>query len=172
MDYERCNPAGNSGGTYHVWMDMRYAEVLLNYAEAGNEFGGPNYVVSGAAMPMTPIEALDLIRKRSGMPDVVTTFKNRGQAIDKESLRTFIYHERQIELSFENQRYYDIRRWMLIESLPQYIRGCKITVEGGKPVYNPNVIVENKVFERKHYLFPIPQVEINRNINMLQNPEW
>lgn len=172
MDYERCNPAGNSGGTYHIWMDMRYAEVLLNYAEAGNEFGGPNYVVSGATRPITPIEALNLIRARAGMPDVATTFKNRGLSVTKESVRDFIYHERQIELAFENQRYYDVRRWMIVESLPQYIRGCKVTMKDGKPMYDPTVIVENKVFERKHYLFPIPQVEINRNVNMLQNPEW
>ncbi|RHJ86706.1 RagB/SusD family nutrient uptake outer membrane protein [Parabacteroides sp. AM08-6] len=172
MDYEKCKPDAKSGGAYHVWMDMRYAEVLLNYAEAANEYGGPNFVVNGASRPITPIEALNQIRERSGMPDVATTFKNRGKSISKESLREFIYHERQIEMAFENQRYYDIRRWMLIESLPQYIRGCKITIEDGKPVYDPTIIVENKIFERKHYFFPIPQVEINRNINMVQNPEW
>lgn len=172
MDYEKCKPDSKSGGAYHVWMDMRYAEVLLNYAEAANEYGGPNYVVGNASRPLTPIEALNQIRERSGMPDVETTFKNRGKSITKESLREFIYHERQIEMAFENQRYYDVRRWMIIENLPQYIRGCEIKMVNGKPVYDPTVVVENKIFERKHYFFPIPQVEINRNVNMVQNPEW
>ncbi len=172
MNYYDVNPVGNSGQTYHVWMDMRFAEVLLNYAEAANEFGGPNYVVTGAVRPLTPVEAIDSIRSRAGMPSVTASLAKRGKALTKENLRDFIRNERRIELAFENHRYYDVRRWMLIEQLPGFIRGMKITKNGTEKVYNPLVVAENKVFATKHYFFPIPQVEINRNKKLVQNPQW
>ncbi|GHT70441.1 hypothetical protein FACS189455_0130 [Bacteroidia bacterium] len=172
LNYYDCNPAGNSGGSFHVWMDMRFAEVLLNYAEAANEFGGPDYVVSGAKRPLTPVQAIDSIRTRAGMPSVQASLAKRGQVLTKETLREFIRHERRIELAFENHRYFDVRRWMIIEQLPGYIRGMKISKTGSNKTYDPNVVAENKVFAKKHYFFPIPQVEINRNKQLVQNPEW
>ncbi len=173
MDYNNVNPAQNTGNAYHNWPYFRYAEVLLNLAEAGNEFSGPDYVAEGAANPMTPVAALNLIRERAGMPDVQTTFTRRGIALNQVNLREFIRNERRIELAFEEHRYYDVRRWMIVESLPQYIRGCKITKNtNGTFTYDPTVIAERKVFNEKHYFFPIPQTEVNRNRNMVQNPGW
>lgn len=173
MNYVACKPDVKSGGTYHNWMELRYGDVLLMYAEAANEFGGPYYKVEGAKNALTPIDALNRVRARADMPDVETTFARRGIPINQENLRTFIYNERRIELAFENQRYYDVRRWMIIETLPPYIRGCKIVKnQDNSFTYDPTVVVENKVFERKHYFFPIPQVEINRNPNIEQNPGW
>ncbi|GEP95877.1 hypothetical protein CCY01nite_21370 [Chitinophaga cymbidii] len=172
-DYANVNPAGNSGNAYHNWSYFRYAEVLLNLAEAGNEAGGPAYVVPASNNPLTPVMALNLVRARAGMPDVETSFANRGIALTQENLRALIRNERRIELAFENQRYFDVRRWMIIEDLPQFIRGCMITKESdGSFTYDPDVRVENKVFEEKHYFFPIPQTEVNRNPNMRQNPGW
>lgn len=173
MDYSNTNPAQNTGTTYHNWVYFRYAEVLLNLAEAANEAGGPSYVVPGAAGALTPVQALNLVRARVGMPDVQTTFTRRGVALSRETLRDFIRNERRIELAFEDHRYFDVRRWMIIGSLPQYIRGVVITKNGdGSFTYDPNVRVENKVFEEKHYFFPIPQIELNRNPTMRQNPDW
>lgn len=173
MDYDEVKPDTKSGGTFHNWMELRYADVLLMFAEAANEFGGPNYIIPDSKNKLTPVQALNLIRSRAGMPSVETTFAKRNITLNKENLRDFIYNERRIELAFENQRYYDVRRWMLIDNLPQYIRGCKIIKNPDNSFsYDPNVIVESKIFERKHYFFPIPQVEINRNPNLLQNPGW
>lgn len=173
MDYNTANPAQSTGTVYHNWMYFRYAEVLLNLAEAGNEAGGPSYVVPGAANPLTPVQAVNLVRARAGMPDVQTTFTRRGIALNKETLQALIRNERRIELSFEDHRYFDVRRWMIIETLPKFIRGVVTTKNtNGTFTYNPNVKVEDKVFEKKHYFFPIPQIERNRNPNMAQNPEW
>jgi hypothetical protein len=62
---------------------------------------------------------------------------------------------------------------MIIETLPKFIRGMVITRNGdGTFTYNPNVQVESKLFETKHYFFPIPQIERNRNPNLAQNPHW
>lgn len=171
MDYDNVNPVNGKGGTYHNWPYFRYAEILLNLAESGNEFGGPDYIVPGAANALTPVQALNLIRERAGMPDVATTFANRGITVSKETLRNFIKNERRIELAFENHRYYDVRRWMDI--FDGYIHGVKtIKNNDGSFTYDPTVNVEKKVFEPKHYFFPIPQVEINRNQLLRQNPEW
>jgi hypothetical protein len=173
MDYANANPAQNTGTVYHNWVYFRYAEVLLNLAEAGNEAGGPAYVVPGASNALTPVQALNLIRARAGMPTVQTTFTNRGITLTQDNLRAFIRNERRIELAFEDHRYFDVRRWMIIESLPPFIRGCTITKNtDGSFTYDPTVKVENKVFEKKHYFFPIPQIEMNRNPFMRQNPEW
>lgn len=173
MDYANVNPASNSGGTYHNWPYFRYAEILLNLAEAGNEFQGPNYTVSGAKTPLTPVQALNLVRARVGMPDVQTSLTKRGLPLTQATLRDFIRNERRIELAFEDHRYYDVRRWKIIDQLPKFIRGCTITKNAnGTFSYDPNRVAETKVFESKHYFYPIPQTEVNRNPNMKQNPNW
>jgi hypothetical protein len=173
MDYANCQPDVGKGGTYHNWMYFRYAEILLNLAEASNEFGGPTYLVDGAVSPLTPVQAIDLVRARAGMPGVQATMTKRGIALTQATLRDLIRNERRIELAFEDQRYYDVRRWMIISDLPQYIRGCTITkLANGTFTYDPTIHVENKVFEKKHYFFPIPQTEVNRNPKMKQNPGW
>ena len=174
MDYVNCKPDVGSGGTYHNWMYFRYAEILLNLAESGNEFGGPSYVVPGAVTPLTPIQAVDMVRARAGMPGVVATFAKRGIALTQETLRNLIRNERRIELAFEDHRYYDVRRWMIVGQLPAYIRGCTITKNAdGSFTYDPVTLhAEAKVFETKHYFYPIPQSEVNRNPQMKQNPGW
>jgi len=174
MNYAACKPDVGSGGVYHNWMYFRYAEVLLNLAEAGNEFGGPTYVVPGATTQLTPVQAVDMVRARAGMPGVQATMTKRGTVLTQATLRDLIRNERRVELAFEDQRYYDVRRWMIIENLPQYIRGCKITKNAdGSFTYDPNTIhAENKVFEKKHYFFPIPQSQMNCNPQMKQNRGW
>ena len=173
MDYANVNPAGNSGGTYHNWPYFRYAEILLNLAEAANEFGGPTYIVDGAKAPLTPVQAVNLVRARAGMPDVQTSLAKRGLTLTQVTLRDLIRNERRVELAFEDHRYYDVRRWKIIEQLPKFIRGCTITKNAnGTFTYDPNKVAETKVFETKHYFYPIPQTEVNRNPNMRQNPNW
>jgi len=171
MDYDNVNPANKSGGTYHNWPYFRYAEILLNLAEAGNEAGGPAYVAPGAQSPLTPVAAINLIRERAGMPDVATTFAKRGIALSKENLRELIKNERRVELAFEDQRYYDVRRWMDIKD--GYIHGVKTVKNANNTfTYDPTIQAEKKVFDPKHYFFPIPQVEIYRNNLLRQNPGW
>ncbi len=128
---------------------IRYAEVLLNYAEALNEFQD------------TPSEevywALNLIRKRPSvdMPEI-----ERG--INKSEMREIIRHERRIELALENLYYADVRRWKTAE-----------TVNNG-PIYNSkNEMIETRHFDpNKDYLWAIPQREIDLNPNLTQNEGW
>lgn len=168
-DFAACDPVTGKGYAYHVWPYFRYAEILLNYAEAANEFGGPDYKVSSSNKAITPVEAINMIRSRAGMPDVVTTFQRRGWDLNKENLRKLIHNERRVELAFEEHRYYDVRRWMEIKD--GAIHGVKITKQNGKEVYEL-IEVEKKTFQPKHYFFPIPDAEIRANKNLIQNPGW
>ncbi|MPN53689.1 hypothetical protein SDC9_201355 [bioreactor metagenome] len=93
--------------------------------------------------------------------------------VTKEELRELIRLERRIELAFEEHRFWDVRRWKIGTSLKKSVDGMQIIKNPDDSYsYNRQVAIEPRVFERKHYFYPIPQSERNRNANLLQNPEW
>ena len=157
--------AGNTSKRNHVWTYFRYGEVLLNYAEAMVEgYGDFNYK-NPPALPLSAMEAVNLIRKRKevNMPDfdsgmTVTQFK--------EKLR----NERMVELAFENHRFWDIRRWMIGDETTD-IYGVEITKEGYGFKYK-KILVESRIWDDKMYLYPIPDSERHINSNLGQNPGW
>ena len=144
----------------HHWVYFRVGELYLNYAEALNEAQGP------VAEVYTYVNE---IRKRAGLPDL-------PDGLSKEEMRAKIHHERRIELAFETHRFFDVRRWKEAENTEnRQIHSMNIYAGANAtdPAYYERKKVENRVFERKHYLFPIPQDEINMNIdNLVQNPDW
>lgn len=161
--YPLQNPWGNAG--FQPWIYFRYAEILLNFAEAANEAYGPDVVPAGAAMSAR--QAINMIRSRASvnMPAVVAT----GQV----DMRAAIRHERQIELAFEEHRFYDVRRWKIAEvteNLP--CRGIIITKNNdGSFSFAGKVALDGRKFETKHYWLPIPRTEILASGNKLeQNP--
>lgn len=127
------------------YIHIRYADVLLMYAEAQNELSGPDPTI---------FAALDQIRGREGvaMPKV-----DQKLYTTKESLRDFIRHERRIELALEGQRYFDLKRWHIAHLVVP-----KLATPGGVPL----------VFQEKHYLLPFPQSEIDINPALVQNPGY
>lgn len=135
----------------------RYAEVLLNYAEAKNELSGPDQTV---------YNAINEIRRRAGQPDLAT-------GLSKDEMRAHIRRERRIELSFEGKRFYDMRRWKIADEIfSKPIYGMKITEENGKLRYE-KVVVRNVTFDApKNYLSPIPQYAIDQNPKLKQNPGY
>lgn len=154
------------------WFFMRYAEVLLNYAEAANQYGGPTYTVSGGTLSAK--DALDLIRKRAGMPITDVTFSTRGVFLNKTNFNEFVLHERRIELAFEDQRWWDTRRTMQGETaLGGTIHKVNITKNGSTFTYS-TAKLEDRVFDKnKMYFYPIPQSEIAKSKgNLVQNPNW
>lgn len=157
--------AGNTSKRNHVWTYFRYGEVLLNYAEAMVEgYGDFNYK-NPPALPLSAMEAVNLIRKRKevNMPDF-----DSGMSVTqfKEKLR----NERMVELAFENHRFWDIRRWMIGDETTD-IYGVEITKEGYGFKYK-KVLVESRVWDDKMYLYPIPDSERHINSNLGQNPGW
>jgi len=167
---KRLNPdvipsGGSTDGVNYVY--FRYAEVLLNFAEAQNEATGPNADVYAA---------IDKIRVRSNLPTLETTYG--GQSLSQDQMRTVIRNERRVELSWENKRYYDIIRWRIAEDVLSVDRhGMKIT--NTSPVdnkgvwkYEPVLLGHPHVFTPKMYLNPIPQPVMDRNSNLKQNPNY
>lgn len=152
-----------STGSDQPWIELRYAEVLLNYAEAQNE--------SLATPDATVYEALNLIRKRAG----ITTPLSLG-SLDKIQMRALIHNERYVELCFEKKRYWDLRRWKEAGQRlnGKRYRGVLITkMPNGSFTYAYHEVDANPiVFQTKMYWMPIPQSEITKNKNLEQNPDW
>ncbi|MDR1096590.1 MAG: RagB/SusD family nutrient uptake outer membrane protein, partial [Tannerella sp.] len=140
---------------------LRYAEMLLTYAEAKNEYSGPDQQV---------YEALNAVRNRGGLPEL----SGLGQAELREAIR----EERHIELCFENKRYFDIMRWRKgPEIIGEDVYGIDITytmVDGIPVPHFTRVLLTAKSFESpKNYLMPLPDAITGRNPNLLpNNPGW
>jgi len=142
------------------WRYFRYAEILLNYAEACIELG----------QDAEARTYLNMVRKRAGMPDVTES----GTA-----LRDRCRNERRIELAVEDHRFFDVRRWLIG---PQaYIAAYKVDVvykmdpvthvTATVPTITP--LVHNKyAWIDKAYFLPIFRSEMNRNPSLIQNPDY
>lgn len=147
----------------HHYILFRYAEILLNYAEAMNEWKGPDATEEGC--PIAARVALNQVRTSAGMNAVVAA----GQAEFREKVR----NERRVELAFEGHRLYDIRRWKIAgNDEVRNIYGVKITKSGEDAFSFEKVLIQKMYWENKMYLFPYPQNELYMNPNLKQNPEW
>jgi len=156
--------------TIHEWVMFRYAEILLNYAEAKNEYSGPSTEV---------YQVIKDLRKRAGIEPGDDNMYGLEQNMSQTQMREIIQNERRIEMAFEEQRYWDIRRWRIAEKVFQEpLRGIVIIRNGGVLEYNPiNVLnvpfTDDKASERfRRYFYPIPYSEVIKNNNMIQNPGW
>ncbi|MDR1517253.1 MAG: RagB/SusD family nutrient uptake outer membrane protein [Dysgonamonadaceae bacterium] len=154
-----ANPATGQGYERKAWLFMRLAEIYLNYAEAINEAEGP-----AKAYPY-----VNRIRARAGIPDLET-------GLSKDQMREAIHRERRIELAFEGQRYWDVRRWGTAEkteSLPIHSMNIMAGTGLQDDAFYERVKCEDRVFEKKHYWFPIPQSEVNiTERSLVQSPGY
>jgi hypothetical protein len=107
------------------------------------------------------------------MPTVAATFAKNGWSVtDQKQMRKFIRNERRIELSFENQRFFDVRRWLIGEKTQTVAYEHDVLKKlNGSFVYTIKVW-EKRVFMPKYNLMCLPQSEINNNPNLEQNPGW
>ncbi|MFV0591827.1 MAG: RagB/SusD family nutrient uptake outer membrane protein [Draconibacterium sp.] len=147
----------------HNWISFRYAEVLLNFAEAQNEYAGPGDDV---------YQAIKDLRARAGIEAGTDGMYGLKTGMSKDEMRTAIQNERRIELAFEEHRYWDIRRWKIAEDiLANPVEGLVIINSSGTMI--PNFVdVLTPVFRERQYLYPIPYSEVIKNRNMVQNPGW
>jgi hypothetical protein len=150
------------------WIVFRYAEILLNYAEAMNEAYGPD---DAHGYTLTAREAVNRVRNRTGvaMPPVDVA------SGDKTGMRVKIKHERQIELAFEEHRYWDLLRWKDAETgLNQPLLGVRAAKIGENQFSYEVFNVESRTFiAPKMYYHPIPNTEIKKSNGILeQNPGW
>lgn len=138
---------------------IRLGEIYLNYAEALNEYEPNNPDIA---------KYVNLIRHRAGLADLPA-------GLSQGDMRERIRRERQIELAFEGHRFFDTRRWKIAEK-----EDCGDFI--GMNVYSgtsfedesffKRVVFEKRVFEKKNYLWPITQNEIDKAKHLIQNPFW
>ena len=149
----------------HNWVAYRWAEVLLNYAEAMNEAYGPDAVPAGFAMSAR--QALQQVRDRAStkLPRVI--------ASDKDSFRDAVKHERRVELAFEDHRYWDLLRWKdAMDVLNKPVLGVAVRKTSTGWSYEVQEVATRTFYERNYYL-PFLRSEIENSGNTLeQNPQY
>ncbi len=155
-----------SGSSYsnqsHNFPIFRYAEILLSYAEALNE-------VNRVEDAVTQIK---LIRARAGITAGANGRYGIAVGISQAEMRNLIRNERRIELSFEEHRFWDLRRWKTAAAeLSQPVYGMMITKNGTARTYQ-KVQVGTLLFDNKLYHMPIPYDEIIKNLSLIQNEGW
>ena len=166
-DYQTSS---NYEDNIHLWVMYRYGEVLLNYAEALNEVA----LAGGTIDNKEVLNSLIQLRKRAGIEPGNENYYGlpAPQNYDAAEMREIIRNERRIEMAFEEQRYWDIRRWRISEDIfKEPLKGLNIQVVGNKTIYN-EVNVLSAEFDTKRYFYPIPYSEVIKNGNMIQNPNW
>lgn len=161
---------------------IRYAEILLIYAEALNELDGTHQVASWDGSETYTVmrdvnemkKGIRPVRCRAGVPDYdLTTVYG-----DKNEFRKKLKRERQIELMGEGHRYFDLRRWKdapVEEAMKVY--GCNALMtdsEDQRALFHSPVVINDlpSTFSRKLYFWPISHDELKRNYLLTQNPGW
>jgi hypothetical protein len=149
--------ADNQVSRRHTWIVFRLGEFYLDYAEAVfNATGSANDATFG----MTANEAVNVLRNRADiqMPE----FTEDGEAWVKRYER-----ERLVEFAFENQRFWDVRRW---KKGPQYFKNIQLATISSSLILSRTPVTRQ--WDDKYYFYPIPQSELKKNPNLTQNPGW
>ncbi len=147
---------GAFGQSSTDWIVFRYAEVLLNHAEAAFELD----------KPAEALASINEIRERAGMPLL--------SVVDRDKIR----HERKIELAFEGNRYWDVRRWRIAEqALSVKFSSVEFVIDYATRKYQLRLIPDfeigrNPVFSPRHYYLPITIDRISNNSNLVENPGY
>ncbi|MDD6437659.1 MAG: RagB/SusD family nutrient uptake outer membrane protein [Prevotella sp.] len=159
--------------------DLRYADILLIYAEALNELtssyeiqswdGSKTYAISRDVNEMK--KGIRPVRIRAGLPDYTADIY-----ANQEAFRTKLKRERQIEFFAETQRYFDLRRWMdapTEETIPVWGYNMLATNKMQDVFHTPIMIQDFPcTFTKKMWFWPIAQSELKRNAKLTQNPGW
>ncbi|RVU02988.1 RagB/SusD family nutrient uptake outer membrane protein [Mucilaginibacter limnophilus] len=166
----------NSGTGTRNFPIFRLAEIYLNYAEAMNEYlDAPDQSV---------YQYVNLVRGRVSMPSLPILPDDNTKA----GMRKRIQNERRVELAFESHRFWDVRRWLIAKTVDngpalglnarpsaaelQATGLPESSEEAGVAVFYKTVTLQDRKFEDKHYLMPIPQPEIDKDPNLVQNYGW
>lgn len=167
----------NTGTAKRNWPVFRLAEMYLIYAEAMNEYQD--------APDARVYDYVNRVRARVNMPALPILAADRT----KEGMRKRIQNENRIEFAFEAHRFWDVRRWMIgttVDNRPAHVLNAKPSAEelrasgiadinseeAGVAVFYKPVVIQERVFQDKHYLMPVPQSEIDKDPGLVQNYGW
>lgn len=145
------------GRTDDNWPVLRYSDALLMLAEAINEVSGP----TGDA-----VGYVNSVRTRAGLGNL--------SGINQQTFRDTIYHERRIELAFENWRWFDLKRTKTPDELTAFMNAYGAKEKANPTVSRGGVPFSNTdyVFETYEYYYPLPAKELQINSNLAQNPGY
>jgi hypothetical protein len=170
------------------WMEIRYAEVLLNLAEAAN----------GVNKPAEAYEELKAIRQRAGIEPGDDDMYGLAAGMSRADLFNAILDERLYEFAFEGKRFWDLRRWKLFETKLNGKRRTGVIIKLKTDVisgadfkaqrdtvtldraYREYFTIETKIMDTKYaigwkpeyYYFPIPKSALDNNPLLIQNTGW
>jgi hypothetical protein len=153
--------------TPYAWPVIRMADLYLLYAECLNEVNGPS---------AEAYRWIDSVRTRAGIPTVAQAWStystNPAAYTSKEGLRQIIHRERLIEMAFEGQRFWDLRRWKEAErTWLEPIQGWNISQSDVVGYYQVTTLF-NRTFRLRDYFWPIAENDLLVNKNLVQNPGW
>ncbi len=143
-------------GSYRCLPLMRYAEVLLNFAEATNEASGPSLFV---------YQAVEAVRQRAGLRPFQLPV-----GLSQDDMRTAIQNERRIEFAYEGLRFFDVRRWLIAAATQNLeMHGMEVDRSSSGTTYKPFEVRKHN-FTNSMYLWPLPLSEIAKSPELQQNP--
>ncbi|MDR1810509.1 MAG: RagB/SusD family nutrient uptake outer membrane protein [Prevotella sp.] len=146
---------------------LRKGEVFLAFAEASNEVWGPKD--KGPGCQYSAYDIVKTIRQSSG--GITSTDYLDEMALNADDFRKLLQNERRLETTFEDHRFYDMRRWLLPLNEPLY--GISITRdENGALHYEVQEVEKRKMDEVKYYYLPVPYDERVKNPNLVNNLGW
>ncbi len=158
------SPSSSRNGNNDGWMrTFRLAELYLNYAEAANEA----LLESGATSVPTDVRsAVNDVRRRVGMPSL-------SRQITTDEFRTRVRNERRVELAYEGHRFYDVRRWKILDQTDRVVTGIRVNSDGNLERF---VVQRRQAYTDKYLRLAIPRDEVTRLLGQtgvnFQNPGW
>ena len=159
------DPGSTVTKKHHNWILFRYAEVLLNYAEAMvHAFGSPTYT-DNDDFPMSALDAVNMVRQRSDV-----NMSPYPSSISSEDFVTRLKNERRVELAFEGHRFWDVRRWKELDKTAEIYK-VSVSKVGDEFQYEKQ-LYEQRIVKDCMYFYPISNTELFKNTHLLQTPNW
>ncbi len=157
--------AGQTTTSYdHNWVIMRYAEILMNYAEAAAHAYGPDVVPEGYTLSAR--DAVNKVRARKGV-----NMPPYPQGKTTEAFLARLENERRVEFAFEDQRFWDLRRWKQLNEMRQVYKVMIHKQADGSYQYTKGLL-ETYDISDKMYFYPFSNAELFKNRSLVQNEGW
>ncbi|RCH55356.1 RagB/SusD family nutrient uptake outer membrane protein [Mucilaginibacter hurinus] len=164
---DRQVPNNPYWGTLHDYALIRYAEILLNFAEAKNEYDGPG------GFNDSVYHCLRLIRQRAGILPGADSSYGVKPGLSQQQMREVIRQERRVELAFESHRFWDVRRWKIAEQTEnKMMHAMKITKQANSNYTYERVPLIKHSFNTAMYFWPLPLSELAKSRKLRQNPGY
>ena len=162
----KSTQGSNADGSIRLF---RLAELYLNFAEAANNSVGADVPVTAIGKSMTAREAVNAVRTRAGMPGFAS-------GMSKADFEKKYRNERRIELAFEEHRFFDVRRWKVLQETDKFVTGMRIANTGNAFTYNRFKLLDRNCWDTKWLMYAIDQSEVDKvfgytGVNW-QNPGW